>query len=58
LKRSLSGIRSSNKRKLADARIYLSAAVTNKNTCLEGLDSASVTLNKFLWILLLTLTNM
>nr|XP_012574389.1 probable pectinesterase/pectinesterase inhibitor 12 isoform X2 [Cicer arietinum] len=41
LKRSLSGIRSENKRKIADARTYLSAALTNKNTCLEGLDSAS-----------------
>lgn len=30
-----------NKQKLADARAYLSAALTNKNTCLEGLDSAS-----------------
>ncbi|WJX28704.1 pectinesterase [Trifolium repens] len=48
LKRSLSGIRSSNKRKLADARIYLSAAVTNKNTCLEGLDSASGNLKQVL----------
>lgn len=43
LKRSLSGIRSSNKRNIADARIYLSAALTNKNTCLDGLDSASGT---------------
>ncbi|XP_050261404.1 probable pectinesterase/pectinesterase inhibitor 12 [Quercus robur] len=30
-----------NKRKLADARAYLSAALTNKITCLESLDSAS-----------------
>ncbi|KAK7839160.1 putative pectinesterase/pectinesterase inhibitor 12 [Quercus suber] len=30
-----------NQRKLADAIAYLSAALTNKNTCLEGLDSAS-----------------
>uniref|UniRef100_A0A7N2LH06 Pectinesterase inhibitor domain-containing protein n=1 Tax=Quercus lobata TaxID=97700 RepID=A0A7N2LH06_QUELO len=28
-------------RKLADAIAYLSAALTNKNTCLEGLDSAA-----------------
>ncbi|KAI4335144.1 hypothetical protein L6164_013817 [Bauhinia variegata] len=41
LKRSLSGIRAANHNKLADARAYLSAALTNKNTCLEGLDSAS-----------------
>ncbi|WVZ20049.1 hypothetical protein V8G54_007371 [Vigna mungo] len=41
LKRSLSGIRSSNSMSIVDARAYLSAAVTNKNTCLEGLDSAS-----------------
>nr|POE83173.1 putative pectinesterase/pectinesterase inhibitor 12 [Quercus suber] len=30
-----------NQRQLADAIAYLSAALTNKNTCLEGLDSAS-----------------
>ncbi|KAK7328646.1 hypothetical protein VNO77_22760 [Canavalia gladiata] len=41
LERSLSGIQSSNYRNLVDARAYLSAALTNKNTCLEGLDSAS-----------------
>ncbi|KAI4344670.1 hypothetical protein L6164_011869 [Bauhinia variegata] len=41
LKRSLSGIRAANSRKIADARTYLSAALTNKNTCLEGLDTAS-----------------
>ncbi|KAK7265498.1 hypothetical protein RJT34_33118 [Clitoria ternatea] len=41
LKRSLSGISSQNSRKLLDARTYLSAALTNKNTCLESLDSAS-----------------
>ncbi|MED6206382.1 putative pectinesterase/pectinesterase inhibitor 12 [Stylosanthes scabra] len=39
LKRSLSGVR--NSRRLGDARTYLSAALTSKNTCLEGLDSAS-----------------
>lgn len=49
LKRSLSWIRSShNSRNLVDARAYLSAAVTNKNTCLEGLDSASGTLKPVL----------
>lgn len=37
----MSIIRSSDPRKLADANAYLSAALTNKNTCLEGLDSAS-----------------
>ncbi|XP_050262784.1 probable pectinesterase/pectinesterase inhibitor 12 [Quercus robur] len=43
LQRSVSRIHdaSNNKQKLADARAYLSAALTNKNTCLEGLDSAS-----------------
>ncbi|CAK9143271.1 unnamed protein product [Ilex paraguariensis] len=30
-----------NSQKLADAKAFLSAALTNKNTCLEGLDSAS-----------------
>lgn len=30
-----------NSKTLADARSYLSAALTNKNTCLESLDSAS-----------------
>lgn len=41
LQRSVSKIKSGNARNLADARAYLSAALTNKNTCLEGLDSAS-----------------
>lgn len=43
LKRSLSKISedANDPRKLAAARAYLSAALTNKNTCLEGLDSAS-----------------
>ncbi|KAK6236634.1 Pectinesterase [Theobroma cacao] len=41
LQKSVSRIRSGDSRKLADARAYLSAALTNKNTCLEGLDSAS-----------------
>ncbi|KAK7388318.1 hypothetical protein VNO78_23132 [Psophocarpus tetragonolobus] len=48
LKRSLSGIRSQDSRKLIDARIYLSAALTNKDTCLESLDSASGTLKPVL----------
>jgi len=48
LKRSLSGIRSSKSRKLVDARTYLSAALTNKNTCLESLDSASGTMKQVL----------
>ncbi|GKV00006.1 hypothetical protein SLEP1_g12770 [Rubroshorea leprosula] len=41
LQRSVSKIKSGNARNLADARAYLSAALTNKNTCLEGLDTAS-----------------
>ncbi|XP_010526020.1 PREDICTED: probable pectinesterase/pectinesterase inhibitor 12 [Tarenaya hassleriana] len=42
LKRSISRVQgASDSRKLADARAYLSAALTNKNTCLEGLESAS-----------------
>ncbi|EEF46194.1 probable pectinesterase/pectinesterase inhibitor 12 [Ricinus communis] len=41
LKRSVSRIQAGDSQKLADARAYLSAALTNKNTCLEGLDSAS-----------------
>ncbi|KAL5098408.1 hypothetical protein RYX36_002735 [Vicia faba] len=48
LKTSLTRIRSSNKRNIADARIYLSAALTNKNTCLEGLDSTSGNLKPLL----------
>ncbi|KAG4946648.1 hypothetical protein JHK87_042655 [Glycine soja] len=47
LKRSLSGINSF-KITLIDARIYLSAALSNKNTCLEGLDSASGTMKPVL----------
>lgn len=34
-------ISAADSRKLADARAFLSAALTNKITCLEGLDSAS-----------------
>ncbi|XP_057982408.1 probable pectinesterase/pectinesterase inhibitor 12 [Malania oleifera] len=48
LQKSASWVRSSpnaESRKLADARAFLSAALTNKNTCLEGLDSASGTFN-------------
>ncbi|KAF5187590.1 Pectinesterase [Thalictrum thalictroides] len=41
LQRSMSRIRSGDSRKLSDAKTFLSAALTNKNTCLEGLDSAS-----------------
>lgn len=41
LQRSVSRVRSGDTKKLNDARAYLSAALTNKNTCLEGLDSAS-----------------
>lgn len=44
LQRSVSRVNGAagiNQRKLGDARVYLSAALTNKNTCLEGLDSAS-----------------
>ncbi|XP_054807042.1 probable pectinesterase/pectinesterase inhibitor 12 [Prosopis cineraria] len=50
LKRSLSGVRDSptSARKLADARAYLSAAMTNKNTCLEGLDSTAGSLKPVL----------
>lgn len=48
LKRSLSGVRSSNSRNIVNARAYLSAALTNKNTCLEGLDSASGTMKPVL----------
>lgn len=38
LRKSVSKVKSSN---LTDARIFLSAALTNKDTCLEGLASAS-----------------
>ncbi|KAL3535466.1 hypothetical protein ACH5RR_003927 [Cinchona calisaya] len=42
LEKSVSQISSAtNSRKLTDATVFLSAALTNKNTCLEGLDSAS-----------------
>ena len=43
LQRSVSRINDAptNERKLADTRAYLSAALTNKLTCLESLDSAS-----------------
>ncbi|XP_012573331.1 probable pectinesterase/pectinesterase inhibitor 12 isoform X2 [Cicer arietinum] len=47
LKRSFSGISSSDSGKLIDARTYLSAALTNKITCLESLDSASDGTGKF-----------
>ncbi|XVF35220.1 hypothetical protein REPUB_Repub18cG0126700 [Reevesia pubescens] len=48
LKKSVSRIQAGDSRKLADARAYLSAALTNKNTCLEGLDSASGSLKPVL----------
>lgn len=48
LKRSFSGISSSDSGKLIDARTYLSAALTNKITCLESLDSASGTMKQVL----------
>ncbi|KAE8658032.1 putative pectinesterase/pectinesterase inhibitor 12 [Hibiscus syriacus] len=41
LKKSVSRIKSGDSKQLPDARSYLSAALTNKNTCLEVLDSAS-----------------
>ncbi|KAL0374636.1 UNVERIFIED_CONTAM: putative pectinesterase/pectinesterase inhibitor 12 [Sesamum radiatum] len=41
LKNSVSRISAADSRKLADARAFLSAALTNKETCLEGLNSAS-----------------
>ncbi|KAL5698596.1 pectinesterase [Ranunculus cassubicifolius] len=41
LQRSVSRIKIGDRRELADARAFLSAALTNKNTCLEGLDTAS-----------------
>ena len=50
LQRSVSLIQDApvNQRKQADAAVYLSAALTNKNTCLEALDSASGPLLKTL----------
>ncbi|KAJ9183674.1 hypothetical protein P3X46_007497 [Hevea brasiliensis] len=48
LERSVSRIQEGGSQKLADARVYLSAAHTNKNTCLEGLDSATGPLKPFL----------
>ncbi|XP_038696550.1 probable pectinesterase/pectinesterase inhibitor 12 [Tripterygium wilfordii] len=41
LRKSESKIKAGGSKSLADARTYLSAALTNKNTCWEGLDSAS-----------------
>ena len=41
LQRSTSLIRSGDSQELIDARAFLSAALTNKVTCLEGLDSAA-----------------
>ncbi|CAL0304834.1 unnamed protein product [Lupinus luteus] len=48
LKRSLSWIQSKDSKNMVNARAYLSASVTNKNTCLEGLDSASGTMKPVL----------
>ncbi|KAM3741679.1 hypothetical protein ACB098_07G014800 [Castanea mollissima] len=50
LQRSVSRINDApnNERKLADTRAYLSAALTNKITCLESLDSASGPLKRAL----------
>ncbi|KAE8656477.1 putative pectinesterase/pectinesterase inhibitor 12 [Hibiscus syriacus] len=41
LKKTVSRIEDEDSRKIVDARVYLSVALTNKDTCLEGLDSAS-----------------
>ncbi|KAB2604978.1 pectinesterase/pectinesterase inhibitor 12 [Pyrus ussuriensis x Pyrus communis] len=41
LQRSVSRVQVQNAKKLNDARAYLSAALTNKDTCMEGLASAS-----------------
>ncbi|CAA3009424.1 probable pectinesterase/pectinesterase inhibitor 12 isoform X1 [Olea europaea var. sylvestris] len=41
LRKSMSWISSSDSRKLSDSRAFLSAALTNKITCLEGLNLAS-----------------
>ncbi|KAI3443498.1 hypothetical protein Pfo_000163 [Paulownia fortunei] len=41
LKKSVSRISAADSRKLADARAFLSAALTNKVTCLEGLNLAT-----------------
>ncbi|XP_061361788.1 probable pectinesterase/pectinesterase inhibitor 12 [Gastrolobium bilobum] len=46
--RSQSRISSPNSKNLIDARTYLSAALTNKNTCLESLHYASGTLKQVL----------
>ncbi|KAL4325194.1 hypothetical protein GQ457_11G017040 [Hibiscus cannabinus] len=40
LKKTVSRIKDEDSRKIADAKVYLSAALTNKDTCLQGLDSA------------------
>ncbi|KAK9286967.1 hypothetical protein L1049_015375 [Liquidambar formosana] len=41
LQRSVPKIQAADSQKLSDAKAFLSAALTNKNTCLEGLNSAS-----------------
>lgn len=48
LKRSVSQVQDANPRKLSDARAYLAAALTNRDTCLEGLNSASGSLKPLL----------
>ncbi|KAF8032629.1 hypothetical protein BT93_D1525 [Corymbia citriodora subsp. variegata] len=48
LKRSVSRVQDGDPQKLSDARAYLAAALTNKDTCLEGLDSASGSLKPLL----------
>ncbi|GMJ15743.1 pectin methylesterase 12 [Hibiscus trionum] len=40
LEKTVSRIKDEDSRKIADAKVYLSAALTNKDTCLQGLDSA------------------
>ncbi|GAB2291599.1 Probable pectinesterase/pectinesterase inhibitor 12 [Dionaea muscipula] len=41
LQRTFSGVKARTARDRADGRAFLSAALTNKETCLQGLDSAS-----------------
>ncbi|KAL5708614.1 pectinesterase [Ranunculus cassubicifolius] len=54
LQKSVSKLQSGNSRDKSDANAYLSAALTNKNTCLEGLDSATGPFQKTAVSLLLT----
>ncbi|KAL2458165.1 putative pectinesterase/pectinesterase inhibitor 12 [Forsythia ovata] len=48
LRKSVSWINSADSRKLSDSSTYLSAALTNKITCLEGLNFASGPLKSYL----------